>query len=73
MHRPGVYNGLGAEVHLADEGYLDVLSIEIYDKTTASANVTNTGNGQDKDNGYYYTMKNVRLDATGYPDAPPHC
>ncbi len=55
---------------LADEGYLDVLSIEIYDKTTASANVTNTGNGQDKDNGYYYTMKNVRLDATGYPDAP---
>ena len=55
---------------LADEGYLDVLSIEIYDKTTAAANVTNTGNGQDKDNGYYYTMKNVRLDATGYPDAP---
>lgn len=55
---------------LADEGYLDVLSIEIYDKTTAEANVTNTGNGQDKDNGYYYTMKNVRLDATGYPDAP---
>jgi len=50
---------------LADEGYLDVLSIEIY-----SPKSRNSGYGYDKENGYDYTMRGVKLDATGYPDAP---
>ena len=50
---------------LADEGYLDVLSIEIY-----SPGTRNSGNGTDPENGYDYTMLPVKLDATGYPDAP---
>lgn len=50
---------------LADEGYLDVLAIEIY-----SPKSRNSGYGYDKENGYDYTMRGVKLDATGYPDAP---
>lgn len=48
---------------LADEGYLDVLSIEIYSPKSR-------GYDYDKENGYDYTMRGVKLDATGYPDAP---
>ena len=50
---------------LADEGYLDVLSIEIY-----SPGSRDSGNGNDPETGYDYTMLPVKLDATGYP-APP--
>lgn len=48
---------------LADEGYLDVLAIEIYSPKSR-------GGSYDPENGYDYTMRNVRLDAAGYPDAP---
>lgn len=50
---------------LADEGYLDVLSIEIY-----SPKGRNSGNGYDPENGYDYTMLPVKLNATGYPNPP---
>ena len=50
---------------LADEGYLDVLSIEIY-----SPKGRNSGNGYDPENGYDYTMLPVKLSATGYPNPP---
>ena len=58
---------------LADEGYLDVLSIEIYspkgrDKIANDPYYRATG--YDPENGYNYTMLPVKLDATGYPDAP---
>ena len=46
---------------LEDEGYLNILSIEIYDGSTPVANVTNTGNGKDA-NGYYYTMTAIKVD-----------
>lgn len=46
---------------LEDEGYLNILSIEIYDGSTSEANVTNTGNGKDA-NGYYYTMTDIKVD-----------
>lgn len=44
---------------LEDEGYLDILSIEIYDANTLESNVTHTGNGKDG-NGYYYTMQTIK-------------
>ena len=50
---------------LADEGYLDVLSIEIY-----SPKGRNSGYGYDPENGYDYTMLPVKLSATGYPNPP---
>lgn len=50
---------------LADDGYLDVLSIEIY-----SPKGRNSGNGYDPANGYDYTMLPIKLDAPGNP-APP--
>jgi len=50
---------------LADNGYLDVLSIEIY-----SPKGRDSGNGYDPANGYDYTMLPVKLDAPGNP-APP--
>ena len=50
---------------LADDGYLDVLSIEIY-----SPKGRNSGNGYDPANGYDYTMLPVKLDAPESP-APP--
>lgn len=50
---------------LADDGYLDVLSIEIY-----SPKGRNSGNGYDPANGYDYTMLPIKLDAPESP-APP--
>lgn len=51
---------------LADEGHLDVLSIEIYD-----ASVTDLYLGtRDETNGYQHTMLPVKLSSTGYPYAP---
>lgn len=50
---------------LADDGYLDILSIEIY-----SPKGRDSGNGYDPANGYDYTMLPVKLDAPGNP-APP--
>ena len=51
---------------LADEGHLDVLSVEIYD-----ASVTDLYLGtRDETNGYQHTMLPVKLSSTGYPYAP---
>lgn len=50
---------------LADDGYLDVLSIEIY-----SPKGRDSGNGYDRTNGYDYTMLPIKLDAPESP-APP--
>lgn len=50
---------------LADEGFLDVLGIEIY----APGSRTDSGSS-DPENGYDYTMRSVKLSSTGYPEAP---
>lgn len=50
---------------LADEGFLDVLGIEIY----APGSRTDSGSS-DPENGYDYTMRSVKLSNTGYPEAP---
>ena len=74
-HKDGVDENTEFDVSftLADEGYLDVLSIEIYspkgrDKIADDPYYRATG--YDPENGYNYTMLPVKLDATGYPDAP---
>ena len=56
---------------LEDEGYLDILSIEIYGKTTEMALSTDAGQGNDPDNGYRYTMTNVKVDDYPTYSNPP--
>lgn len=53
---------------LEDEGYLDILSIEIYGKTTNMPLSTDAGQGNDPDNGYRYTMTNIKVDDSTYSD-----
>ncbi len=55
---------------LADEGYLDVLSIEIYSPGGRHEADNGYDTGYDPENGYDYTMLPVKLNTTGYPDAP---
>jgi len=52
---------------LRDEGYLDILSVEIYDKNVADLYLGT----QDVTTGYQHTMKPVKLSSyPDYPDAP---
>ena len=60
---------------LADEGYLDVLSVEIYNNDYLESDKFKEANegsgiGYDASNGYLYTMTKVRLNDAGYPVAP---
>jgi len=55
---------------LADEGYLDVLSIEIYSPGGRHEADNGYDTGYDPENGYDYTMLPVKLNTSGYPDAP---
>jgi len=55
---------------LADEGYLDVLSIEIYSPGGRQESDNGYDTGYDPENGYDYTMLPVKLSTSGYPDAP---
>lgn len=55
---------------LADEGYLDVLSIEIYEPGKRAEADAGYNTGYDPENGYDYTMLPVKLNTSGYPDAP---
>ena len=69
---PGYYtfiveNDGDASFTLSDEGYLDLLSVEIYDKDAALAD---TYLGTKDDNGYQHTMTKVKLSSSGYPFAP---
>ena len=69
---PGYYtfivaNDGDASFTLSDEGYLDLLSVEIYDK---DADIADTYLGTKADDGYQHTMTKVKLSSSGYPFAP---
>lgn len=66
-HKDGVDENTEFDVSftLADEGHLDVLGIEIY-----APNSRNSGNGNDPENGYDYTMLPIRLDDAEKTPAP---